>query len=50
MWGNSPKPDLYSGLAPPDSQGWIKDETCGEWHIDWDAIEVQQRKPRTLDS
>ena len=49
MWANSPKADLYSELAPPESQGWIKDETTTEWNIDWEAVDVQQRITRTID-
>ena len=41
MWENSPKIDLYSELAPPDSRGWIKNETTAEWNIDWEAVDVQ---------
>lgn len=48
MWRNSSKANLYDGLAEPQSSGWIKDEN-GDWHIDWEAIEVEQRITRTID-
>ena len=49
MWENSPKIDLYSELAPPDSLRMDKNETTAEWNIDWEAVDVQQRITRTID-
>lgn len=48
MWENSSKPDQYNGLAPPESQGWMKD-SVGKYTVDWEAEEVLQRIQATLD-
>ena len=47
MWENSQKPDQYSELAPPETQGWIKDQ--GKYSIDWEAEETLQQIQATLD-
>ena len=47
MWKNSSKADILDGLANPESQGWLKEET--EYSIDWESKEVLQRVKATLD-
>jgi len=47
MWTNSPKPDLYQGLAHPESQGWLKRDSG--YTIDWEDDKVLQQIQATLD-
>ena len=47
MWANSNRPNLYTGLAPPETQGWRKDDSG--YSIDWEAPETRQKIQATLD-
>ena len=47
MWANSSRPNLYHGLAPPETQGWLKDDSG--YNIDWEAPETRQKIQATLD-
>ena len=47
MWMNSTSENQYEGLAPPETQGWIKSDQ-GEYSIDWEDQAVQQKIQKTL--
>ena len=47
MWINSSKADQYEGLALPEAQGWLKDDSG--YSIDWESTETIQKIKATLD-
>jgi hypothetical protein len=47
MWLNSNKPDQYDGLAPPQTQGWVKQDS-GSYLIDWEDSETREKIQATI--
>ena len=47
MWLNSPRTDLYYSLPPPEQSGWLLNHD-GNYTIDWEEVEVQEKIKQTI--
>ena len=48
MWRNSTKDDQFEGLAPPEMQGWKKNDS-EEYTIDWEDDEMLMKIQSNID-